>query len=65
MPLQFKIENEFPNLMVAHVFNPSLYRTIIGALQYLTFTQLNLTFPVNKVCQFMYNPVGTHWNAVK
>lgn len=36
--------------------DPSLYRSIVGGLQYCTITRPDLSFSVNKVCQFMANP---------
>jgi hypothetical protein len=41
------------------------YRSIVGALQYLTLTRLDLAFLVNKVCQFLHSPTTSHWAAVK
>jgi hypothetical protein len=41
------------------------YRSVVGALQYLTLTRPDLLFPVNKVCQFLYQPTTIHWTAVK
>lgn len=41
------------------------YRSIVGALQYLTLTRLDLSFSVNKFCQFLHSPTITHWEAVK
>lgn len=35
----------------------SLYRSIVGSLQYATITRLEISFAVNKVCQFMANPL--------
>lgn len=32
------------------------YRSIVGALQYLTLTHPDLSYSVNKVCQFLHNP---------
>jgi len=34
--------------------NPTWFRQIIGAFQYLTFTRLDICFAINKVCQFMH-----------
>lgn len=42
-----------------------LYRSIVGALQYVTLTRLEITYSVNKVCQFMHFPNQIHWQAVK
>lgn len=41
------------------------YRSIVGALQYLTLTRLDISFAVNKVCQFLQSPTNDHWTAVK
>ena len=34
----------------------SLYRSIVGSLQYLLLTRPKISYSVNKVCQFMHNP---------
>jgi hypothetical protein len=41
------------------------YRSIVGALQYLTLTRPDIAFPVNKVCQFLHSPTTIHWTTVK
>ncbi|KAJ9678334.1 hypothetical protein PVL29_020488 [Vitis rotundifolia] len=43
----------------------TLYGSTVGALQYLTLTRLDISFAVNKACQFMAAPTTTHWLAVK
>jgi len=45
--------------------DPTLYRTIVGALQYVTLTRPDLAFVVNKVCQFMHSPSQNQWVVVK
>jgi histone deacetylase 1/2 len=41
------------------------YRSIVGALQYLTLTRPDIAFSVNKVCQFLHAPIEIHWATVK
>jgi histone deacetylase 1/2 len=41
------------------------YRSVVGALQYLTLTRPDLSFAVNKVCQFLHSPTTAHWGALK
>lgn len=41
------------------------YRSIVGALQYLTLTRPGIAYSVNKVCQFLHAPTIDHWAAVK
>ncbi|KAJ0808584.1 putative RNA-directed DNA polymerase [Helianthus annuus] len=45
--------------------NPVRYRQVVGALQYVTISRPDITFAVNKVCQFMHSPIENHWSAVK
>jgi histone deacetylase 1/2 len=41
------------------------YRSLVGGLQYLTMTRPDLSFVVNKVCQYLHEPRTPHWSAVK
>ncbi|XP_050379700.1 uncharacterized mitochondrial protein AtMg00810-like [Argentina anserina] len=41
------------------------FRSIVGCLQYLTFTRPDIAYSVNLVCQFMHCPTYTHLNAAK
>nr|XP_027186177.1 uncharacterized protein LOC113784235 [Cicer arietinum] len=43
--------------------DPKLYRRIIGRLLYLTNTQPYLSFSVNKLSQFVSNPMHSHFVA--
>ncbi|KAK2992385.1 hypothetical protein RJ640_018304 [Escallonia rubra] len=45
--------------------DPSLYRQVIGSLQYLTITRPKLSFSINKLAQFMQTPTDHHWMALK
>ncbi|KAJ4807334.1 Gag/pol [Rhynchospora pubera] len=45
--------------------DPKLYRAVVGALQYITITRPDITFPVNKCSQFMHSPTTVHWSSVK
>ena len=47
------------------VEDPTRYRSIVGALQYLTLTRPHLSFSVNKVCQFLHSPTTVHREVVK
>ena len=40
--------------------DPSLYRSIVGASQYVTITRPDISFGINKACQFMAHPTSTH-----
>ena len=44
---------------------PSLYRSTIGALLYLTHTRPNISYAVNKLSQFLHAPTTAHWVACK
>lgn len=39
------------------------YRSIVGAVQYLTLTRSDISFVVNKVCQFLHAPTTVHWST--
>jgi hypothetical protein len=41
------------------------YRSIVGALQYLTLTRPDISFAVNKVCQFLHSSTTMHREAIK
>jgi Reverse transcriptase (RNA-dependent DNA polymerase) len=45
--------------------DPSLFRSIVGALQYVMITRPYIKFAVNRVSQFMHKPTIQHWAAVK
>lgn len=41
------------------------YKSVVGALQYLTLTRPDISFAVNKVCQYLHAPTTEHWADVK
>jgi histone deacetylase 1/2 len=41
------------------------YRSIVGALQYMTLTGPDIAFSVNKVCQFLHAHTTLYWTTVK
>lgn len=49
----------------AIIDNASQYKSLIGALQYITLTRPEIAFPVNKLSQFISNHSPDHWQACK
>ena len=45
--------------------DPTLYRSLVGALQYLTITRLDISYAVNSISQFLHSPTEGHFLAVK
>ena len=45
--------------------DPTMFRSLAGALQYLTITRSDLSFSVNSICQFMHAPTEDHFRALK
>ncbi|CAN1262375.1 Retrovirus-related Pol polyprotein from transposon RE1 [Linum perenne] len=43
----------------------TLYRQVVGSLQYATITRPDITYAVNRVCQYMHAPTTQHWLAIK
>ncbi|GJU98562.1 ribonuclease H-like domain-containing protein [Tanacetum coccineum] len=49
----------------APVADPTLYCSLVGALQYLTFTRPDLSYVVQQVCLYMHDPREPHLLALK
>ena len=74
---RFKMENSKPTKTpccpIVHLTpfegsvlpDPIEYRSMVGALQYLTFTHPDLAFSVHQLCQFMHHPTTSHLEATK
>ncbi|XP_070662205.1 uncharacterized protein [Malus domestica] len=45
--------------------DPTIYRILVGALQYLTFTRPDIAYAVNYACQFMTTPTKAHFCLIK
>eukprot|EP00253_Pinus_taeda_P003624 PITA_03624 len=46
-------------------FDPSLYKSIVGSLMYLTSTRPDIMFAVSLISRFMERPKEAHWKATK
>ena len=44
--------------------DPTLYRTLVGSLVYLTITRPDIAYAVHVVSQFVASPTTVHWAAV-
>ncbi|GJV27335.1 ribonuclease H-like domain-containing protein [Tanacetum coccineum] len=47
------------------VSDPTLYRSLAGSLQYLTFTRPDISFAVQQVCLYMHDHREPHFSALK
>ncbi|GKC41301.1 ribonuclease H-like domain-containing protein [Tanacetum coccineum] len=47
------------------VSDPTLYKSLAGSLQYLTFTRPNLSYAVQQICLYMHDPREPHLAALK
>ncbi|GJY54750.1 ribonuclease H-like domain-containing protein [Tanacetum coccineum] len=47
------------------ISDPTLYCSLAGALQYLTFTRPDLSYDVQQVCLYMHDPHDPHFTALK
>ncbi|RZC20346.1 Retrovirus-related Pol polyprotein from transposon RE2 [Glycine soja] len=45
--------------------DPTKYRSLAGALQYLTYTRPNISYVVQQICLHMHDPKNEHMSALK
>ena len=59
--------SKYTNLNFRKTYNwdATNYRSVVGALQYLTLTRPDISYSVNKVCQYLHAPSSAHWTTVK
>ena len=61
-PLEAKTKTSSNKVLLE---DPSYYRGLVGALQYLTLTRPDLSFSVNYASQFMHAPTTVHLKLVQ
>ncbi|XP_071738807.1 uncharacterized mitochondrial protein AtMg00810-like [Rutidosis leptorrhynchoides] len=47
------------------VKDPTLYRSLAGTLQYLTFTRPDISYSVQQLCLYMHDPREQHMHALR
>ncbi|GJU12457.1 ribonuclease H-like domain-containing protein [Tanacetum coccineum] len=47
------------------ISDPTLYQSLAGAIQYLTFTRPDISYAVQHVCFYMHDPREPHLAALK
>ena len=60
-----KLEKQVRGSMGQEFENPTLYRSIVGDLQYLILTRPDIAYSVHKLSQYLSSPTMQHWLACK
>jgi hypothetical protein len=63
LPSAEKLSAQGAELLISE--DATRYRSIVDALQYLTLSRPDISFSVNKVCQYLHSPTTIHWTIVK
>lgn len=48
-----------------HLEDPTKYRSLASALEYVVLTRPDILYAVNRICQFMHNPTTAYMVALK
>ncbi|KAH9794830.1 hypothetical protein KPL71_005024 [Citrus sinensis] len=61
----YKLERIAKGSLGAEFENPTLYRSLVGGLQYLVLTRPDIAYSVHKLNQYLSAPTLQHWLACK
>ena len=61
----YKLERTAKGILGAEFENLTLYRSIVGGLQYLILTRPDIAYSVHKLNQYLSAPTLQHWLACK
>ncbi|KAH9779182.1 retrovirus-related pol polyprotein from transposon RE2 [Citrus sinensis] len=60
----YKLERSTKGSLGAEFENPTLYRSIVGGLQYLILTKPDIAYSVHKLSQYLSAPTLQHWKSI-
>ena len=60
-----KLERQVKGPLGQEFENPTLYRSLVGDLQYLVLTRPDIAYSVHKLSQYLSSPTIQHWLACK
>ena len=60
-----KLEKAATGCLGQEFEDPTLYRNIVGGLQYLVLIRLDIAYLVHKLSQYLSAPTLQHWLACK
>lgn len=59
------LEKLLPTSSGGDALDVTHYHRLLGLLQYLVLTRLDISFAMNRLSQFMHSPAVSHWQAAK